>query len=165
MKERIRKELKQNNGFRIKLGLFTYRIGFIEFHICKNNIKKLLLRVLYKTLRVVCLFFSITDIPPRRSYIDWGLRLPHGFDNIKINSWSRIGQNCTIYHNVTIGELEGKNRSLLIGDNCYIGTSSLILGECKIGNNCKIGAGTKIINETVRSNSTIITTYENRIIS
>lgn len=53
-----------------------------------------------------------------------------------------IGENCTIYHQVTIGvnEKVSLNKAPVIGNNCYIGAGAKIIGNISIGNNCVIGA-------------------------
>lgn len=56
-----------------------------------------------------------------------------------------IGENCTIFHQVTIGSktLRDSRRfgSPVIGNNVYIGAGAKIIGHCIIGNHVRIGAG------------------------
>lgn len=52
----------------------------------------------------------------------------------------QIGQNCTLYHEVTIGDRGGYGKAALIGNNVMIGAGAKIIGEITIGDNCKIGA-------------------------
>lgn len=161
----LKNEIDNNNGVRTKISILTYRIGFFEFYIYKNKIVKIILNIIYKILKIICLILCCHDIPSKQVYIDFGVRLPHGFDNTKMNVKTRIGKNCTIFHNVTIGEVEGKDVVLNIGDNCYIGAYAMILGKCVIGNDCKIGAGTKIINKKVPNKSTVINEVSIKCIS
>lgn len=66
-------------------------------------------------------------------------RLPHPY-LIIIHRTTSIGINSTIFHNVTIGVIEGNNRKLqasYLGDNIYIGCDSAILGNLTIGKKCK----------------------------
>lgn len=67
------------------------------------------------------------------------LSLPHGLHGIFISRYAEIGENCCIYQNVTIGEVDRK--APVIGDNCLIGAGAVIIGDIKIGNNVRIGAG------------------------
>ena len=68
-----------------------------------------------------------------------------------------IGDNCIIYHNVTLGGTgkENKKRHPDIGNNVMIGCGSKILGPIKIGNNVKIGANS-VITKDIPDNSTVI---------
>lgn len=65
--------------------------------------------------------------------------LPHGLHGIFISRYAQIGENCRIYQNVTIGEVNRK--APVIGDNCLIGAGAVILGGIRVGNHAKIGAG------------------------
>lgn len=65
----------------------------------------------------------------------------------------KIGCNCTILHNVTIGA--GRGGAPTIGDNVYIGAGAIIIGDIKIGDNVKVGAGAVVFKD-VPSNSTVV---------
>lgn len=67
------------------------------------------------------------------------LTLPHGLQGIFISRYATVGENCWIYQNVTIGEVDQK--APVIGDDCLIGAGAVIIGGVKIGNHVKIGAG------------------------
>lgn len=67
------------------------------------------------------------------------LTLPHGLHGIFISRYAEIGENCWIYQNVTIGEVNKK--APVIGDNCLIGAGAVIIGGVKIGSCVKVGAG------------------------
>jgi len=79
--------------------------------------------------------------------------LPHGFNCIFLSKYSKIGDNCTIYHNVTIGSVNDK--APIIKNNVLIGTGAILLGEVTIGANSKIGAGSIVVKD-VPPNSTVI---------
>jgi serine O-acetyltransferase len=78
----------------------------------------------------------------------WGL-------GIVIHSNSKIGNNCQINQNVTIGRNFGDKDVPIIGDNVYVGAGSVIFGEITIGNNVIIGANS-VINKSIPSNSTAV---------
>lgn len=69
-------------------------------------------------------------------------KLPHGLHGIFISRYAKIGKDCWIYQNVTIGESGGKAPQ--IGDRCLIGAGAVLVGDIKIGNDVKIGAGTVV---------------------
>lgn len=81
-----------------------------------------------------------------------GFVLMHGFGTV-FNSFIKIGNNCTVLHNVTIGA--GKNGVPTIGNNVYIGAGAIIIGGITVGNNVNIGAGAIVV-EDVPSNTTIV---------
>lgn len=79
--------------------------------------------------------------------------LPHGLHGLFISRYAVVGENCWIYQNVTIGEVNRK--APVIGDNCLIGAGAVIIGGVKIGNNVKIGAGT-VVNTDIPDGCTVV---------
>ena len=78
---------------------------------------------------------------------------------IVIGSTTVIGDNCLIYHNVTLGSVlptkTDEKRHPTIGNNVVIGSGAKILGNIKIGNNVKIGANSVVLND-IPNNSTVV---------
>ncbi|MGX5357818.1 serine acetyltransferase [Kocuria sp. KH4] len=94
---------------------------------------------------------------PFSTVVGVGLRLPHP-KNITVNSSARIGTSCTIYHNVTIGALEGDaNAAPTIQDDVIIGTGAVVLGPVTIGSGAKIGANA-VVTRDVPAGATVIGT-------
>lgn len=85
--------------------------------------------------------------------IKGGLILPHGLHGVFISRYARIGENCRIYQNVTIGEVNRK--APVIGDNCLIGAGAVIIGDIRIGNDVKIGAGA-VVNTDIPDQCTAV---------
>jgi serine O-acetyltransferase len=56
-----------------------------------------------------------------------------------------IGENCTIYHQVTIGNIEGGKPT--IGNNVTIYAGAKILGRVKVGDNVSVGANSVVIKD------------------
>lgn len=79
--------------------------------------------------------------------------LPHGLYGIIVSRNAIIGENCTIFHQVTIGE--GRGGAPIIGDNCYIGAGAKIIGNIMVGNNMKIGANCVVV-EDIPDNCTVV---------
>lgn len=78
---------------------------------------------------------------------------PHGLQGIFISKFAEVGENCWIYQNVTIGEVNGKAPT--IGDNCLIGAGAVVIGDIRVGNNVKIGAGA-VVNKDVPDGCTVV---------
>lgn len=79
--------------------------------------------------------------------------LPHGLHGIFISRYARVGENCRIYQNVTIGEVD--RQAPVIGDNCLIGAGAILIGGIRIGNDVKIGAGA-VVCEDVPDGCTVV---------
>lgn len=76
------------------------------------------------------------------------LFIDHGM-GVVIGETTTIGDNCLIYHGVTLGGT-GKDdviRHPQIGNNVIIGAGAIILGPIKIGDNVKIGAGAIVLKD------------------
>ncbi len=85
--------------------------------------------------------------------------LPHGVTGIFVSEGAKIGKNCVIFHQVTIGSntLSDSNGqgSPTIGDNVYIGCGAKIIGGVRIGNNVRIGANC-VVTRDVPDNATVV---------
>ena len=81
-----------------------------------------------------------------------GLRIRH-FNGIVINRNTRIGRQCTLRQNTTIGAATPHVRAITLGDNVSIGANACIIGDdLHIGNNVTIGAAA-FINKNIPDNS------------
>lgn len=100
-------------------------------------------------------FLTGVEIHPG-AVIGKGLFIDHGM-GVVIGETAEIGDNCTIYHNVTLGGT-GKDvgkRHPTIGNNVLISTGAKILGPFKVGDNSRIGANAVVLNE-VEPNTTVV---------
>ncbi|HEU4814936.1 serine O-acetyltransferase [Janthinobacterium sp.] len=83
-----------------------------------------------------------------RCDIGKGLYLPHTQGTvIGVNS---IGENATIYHNVTFGAREidvnfSEQSRPTVGDNVIVGSGAKILGGVMIGNGARVGANAVVL--------------------
>lgn len=84
---------------------------------------------------------------------------PHGITGIFVSRGAKIGKNCVIFQQVTIGSntIEGSKGfgAPTIGDDVYIGVGAKIIGGVHIGNRCRIGAGC-IVTCDVPDDSTVV---------
>ena len=72
-----------------------------------------------------------------------GLSIAH-FGPILIADRVQVGTNCRIHHCVTIGVAGDNRRAPQIGDNVFIGTGAVIIGEIKIADGIAIGANSYV---------------------
>lgn len=127
----------------------------LVFHRIAHFLYKHKLLFLARLVSQLGRFFTGIEIHPgakigRRLFIDHGM-------GIVIGETATIGNDCTIYHNSTLGGT-GKDkykRHPDIGDNVMIGAGSKILGPISIGSNVKVGANSTIL-KNVPSNVTVV---------
>jgi serine O-acetyltransferase len=85
-------------------------------------------------------------------------KFPHPY-GIFISSGARIGRNCVIFQQVTIGSNTIPDSRGMgfpsIGDDCYIGAGAKIIGNVNVGNNCRIGANCVVVDD-VPDNSVVV---------
>lgn len=91
---------------------------------------------------------------PAEVEIGKGLRIHH-FGGIIFHPAVKMGQYCTIHHDVTIGDRGHPLKAPIIGDYVFIGSGARILGDITIGDYCQIGANAVVIN-SVPSNSVVV---------
>ena len=119
----------------------------LVFHKVSNFLYKHKLYFLARINSQIGRFFTGIEIHPgakigKRLFIDHGM-------GIVIGETATIGNDCTIYHNATLGGT-GKDkykRHPDIGNNVMIGSGAKVLGAIKIGNNVKIGANATVTKE------------------
>ncbi|MBO5413757.1 MAG: serine O-acetyltransferase [Clostridia bacterium] len=108
-------------------------------------------------------FFTGIEIHPgakigKRLFIDHGM-------GIVIGETAEVGNDCTIYHGVTLGGT-GKDkhkRHPTVGNNVMIGAGAKIIGAINIGDNVKIGAGAVVLKD-IEANTTAVGVPINRTI-
>ena len=100
-------------------------------------------------------FFTGIEIHPRAK-IGKRLFIDHGM-GVVIGETATIGDDCTIYHNSTLGGTgkETMKRHPDIGNNVIIGAGAKVLGAIKIGDNVKVGANATVT-KNIPDNVTVI---------
>jgi serine O-acetyltransferase len=85
-----------------------------------------------------------------RFFIDHGM-------GVVIGETAEIGDDCTLYHGVTLGGTSWakEKRHPTLGNNIVIGAGAKVLGPFKVGDNSKIGANSVVVRE-VPANSTVV---------
>lgn len=127
----------------------------LVFHRIAHWFYKCHLFFLARLISQIARFFTGIEIHPgakigRRLFIDHGM-------GIVIGETATIGNDCTIYHGVTLGGTgkDKKKRHPDLGDNVLVGCGAKILGPIKIGDNVKIGTNSVVLKD-VQENTTIV---------
>ncbi len=137
------------NFFHIKLFDLLYGKKFRHGKIvCRRNLSILIEKNGMLSIGTGCFFNNDCSIT--------------SLNKIVIGNNTLFGENVKIYdHNYHINTKDLIKRSghvcgeVIIGDNCWIGSNSVILKGASIGNNCVIGAGC-IINNKIDDNMLVI---------
>lgn len=103
-------------------------------------------------------FFTGIEIHPG-ALIGKRLFIDHG-SCVVIGETVTIGDDCVIYHGVTLGGTgkivdSSSKRHPDIGNNVFIGSGAKVLGAIKVGDNSKIGANAVVLTD-VPKNSTVV---------
>lgn len=100
-------------------------------------------------------FFTGIEIHPG-ARIGRGFFIDHGM-GVVIGETAEIGDNCTLYHGVTLGGTSWakEKRHPTLGDNVVIGSGAKILGPFTVGENSKVGSNSVVV-KAVPPNSTVV---------
>lgn len=126
-------------------------------HILWNKNFKLTARLISQIAR----FLTGIEIHPA-AQIGESFFIDHGM-GVVIGETTQIGDNVTLYHDVTLGgttvfSKKGKivtKRHPTVGNNVIIGSGAQVLGPIKIGDNVKIGSNAVVVKDVVQ-NSTVV---------
>lgn len=110
-------------------------------------------RLTARFLSQIARFLTGIEIHPG-ARIGSGFVIDHGM-GVVIGETTEIGNNVTLYHDVTLGgttvfDRRGKLRSKrhpTIGNNVIIGSGAQILGPVNVGDNCKVGSNAVVIKD------------------
>lgn len=112
------------------------------FHPVAHFLWGINLRAIARLWAYIGRFFTGIEIHPAAK-IGKNLFIDHGTATV-IGQTAIIGDNCTLYHGVTLGGRgdgkHGEKRHPAIGYNVVIGAGAQVLGPITIGDNAKIGA-------------------------
>ncbi len=143
--------------------ILTYPgVKAVFFHQVSNFFYKagfdLIARIISQTIR----FFTGIEIHPGAK-IGKNLFIDHGM-GVVIGETSEVGDNVTIYHNVTLGgsspsidseRQRHEKRHPTIGHDVVIGSGAQIIGPIKVGNNARIAANAVVVKD-VPENATMV---------
>lgn len=135
------KFLKKLKNILLNPGFYLILFFRLSSHLKKNNIP--LVPAIITFFQSILFSSSIhhsCNIGP-------GLLIPHSFC-IVITGGAEIGENATIFHEVTIGgSAKKEDGTPKIGNNVTIYAGAKILGDIEIGNNVRIGANSVVLTD------------------
>lgn len=149
--------LKKDPAARNILTVILLYPGFhvLVWHKINHFLYKKHLYFISRLLSQLARFLTGIEIHPgavigRRLFIDHGM-------GIVIGETSIIGDDCTIYHGVTLGGTgkEKKKRHPTLKNNIIVGCGAKVLGNIVISDNVKIGANSVVLKD-VPENSTVV---------
>lgn len=122
----------------------------------KANMSEFLPLKIFYMLRLMHLSHKTQIQIPARTSIGEGLYIGH-LGRVIIHPDAKLGKNINIATGVTIGmENRGKRKGVpVIGDNCWIGTNAVIVGNVKIGTDVLVAPLT-YVNFDVPDHSVVI---------
>lgn len=160
MNRKIKADLFRHDGLSGTNGFFKglFIPGFRYMYLLRKA-------AMYKRNSLPWFFFSILKLHfsykygfqiPTYTDIGEGFYIGH-YGTIVINAKAKIGNNCNIAHGVTIGQ---SNRGKMIGcpvigNNVWIGTGAVIVGNVQIGSDVLIAPNT-YVNVHVADHSLVI---------
>ncbi|MGL5150991.1 MAG: serine acetyltransferase [Clostridium sp.] len=141
---------------KVMIVMVIYRMGNAVYYSSVNSLIKKVLMIPLKLISIIineCLFGIEIPFEAR---IGKRLRLIH-LNGIVISKSSVIGDDCTIFHQVTLGanEHKGNLKSPQVMNNVYVGCGAKLIGNIIIGENVKVGANAVIV-KSIPQNSTVI---------
>ncbi len=118
---------------------------------CKHGIVAAIIRKYYK-FRFHNMSVKLGFIIPINVFEE-GLAIPHyGFLGVHGNA--KIGKNCRLLEGVNIVATNGSHEAATIGDNCFFGIGSTVVGGVTIADNVTIGAGAVVTRDILEPGTT-----------
>jgi serine O-acetyltransferase len=141
---------KRDPAARNALEVFFLYPGYhaLIYHKIAAGFYKIKLKFIARWISQICTRRTGIEIHPGARIGD-ELFIDHGH-GVVIGETAVVGNNCTIYHQVTLGgtgRIKHCKRHPTIGDNVLIGAGSKILGPVKVGDNAMIGAGSVVVDD------------------
>ena len=157
LREDIKCVFERDPAARHTLEIITCYPGVhaLLLHRLSHRLWNLKLKWIARLLSNLGRFLTGIEIHPgakigRRFFIDHGM-------GVVIGETSEIGDDCTLYHGVTLGgtSWEKGKRHPTLGNNIIIGAGAKVLGPIHIGKNARIGSNAVVVNN-VSSGATIV---------
>lgn len=157
LREDIKCVFERDPAARHTLEIITCYPGVhaLLLHRLSHRLWNLRLKWIARLLSNLGRFLTGIEIHPgakigRRFFIDHGM-------GVVIGETSEIGDDCTLYHGVTLGGTSWKKgkRHPTLGNNIIIGAGAKVLGPIHIDENARIGSNAVVVSN-VSSGATIV---------
>lgn len=131
---------------------FMVCLRHLEYHLNRGGVIHKLLTYYYQLKRSYWQRKTMTDLKPNTA--GPGLHIVHG--KVQINVNAKLGANCKINSDVTIGAAGRYDRygAPQIGNRVYVGTGARILGNIRIADDVVIGANAVVIKDILEPGTT-----------
>ncbi len=164
MNEYLESIIKRDPAAKSKLSIIlTYPgVKAVFFHRIANFFSIAKLDLIARIISQFSRFLTGIEIHPK-AVIGKNLFIDHGM-GVVIGETSKIADNVTIYHMVTLGGISpsinsDKQRDVkrhpVLEDNVVVGSGAQILGPVIVGNNAKIGANA-VVTKDVPENAIMV---------
>ena len=157
IREDIRCVFDRDPAARSVWEVLTCYPGFhaLQLHRVSHGLWKLQLRWLARFWSHLARFFTGIEIHPgatigRRVFIDHGM-------GVVIGETAEIGDDCTLYHGVTLGGVSWKQgkRHPTLGKGVVVGAGAKILGPFTVGDGAKVGSNSVVV-KAVPEGATVV---------
>ena len=143
-------KIRRENPSADAVYMFRYCLMFIHgSSLVKKIVARRYMRLLVYRYGI---FFDFKDC----SHFGKGLKFPHP-SSIIIGSDVKIGENCVIYQNVTIGAARAgdaaKGKYPEIGNNCTLFAGCKVLGSVKVADGTTVGANAVLLKSTEKDST------------
>lgn len=153
MLKTIREDIKvvfdRDPAVRSALEVIVCYPGFhaLQFHRVAHRLWKHKWYFVARCISQLSRFLTGIEIHPGAK-IGRGFFIDHGM-GVVIGETAEIGDNCTLYHGVTLGGTSWakEKRHPTLGDNVVIGSGAKVLGPFIVGNDSKIGSNSVVVKE------------------
>lgn len=127
----------------------------VFLHRCAHFFFKCRLYFIARLIAEISRWMTQIEIHPG-ARVGKNLFIDHG-NGVVIGETSVIGNNCRIYHGVTLGGVStiGDKRHPTLEDGVLVGTGAKVLGPITLGASCKIGANA-VVTKDVPAYSTAL---------
>ena len=147
LKEDLNAVMERDPAARSRLEVFFLYPGFkaVRTHRLANWCYRHGLIFLAELIAQRCRKKTGIEIHPAAK-IGKGLFIDHGM-GVVIGETAEIGDNCTLYQNVTLGGTgkdQGKRHPTL-GNNVLVGAGAKVLGPFTVGDNARVAAGAVVL--------------------
>ncbi|MDY0191485.1 MAG: serine O-acetyltransferase [Desulfuromonas sp.] len=149
MKKDIDAVFQRDPAVRSKLEVVLCYPGFhaLQLHRLAHKLWQMKFYLLARLLSQFSRFMTGIEIHPGAK-IGHGFFIDHGM-GVVIGETAEIGNNCTLYHGVTLGGTSWakEKRHPTLGDDVVVGSGAKVLGPFKVGSGSKIGSNSVVVKE------------------